>query len=198
MVDEPSKTLSFHGLSRPEKLYDQHSMQIKISCANNLSQRFRAKSFVYVLSENASLGLALNKGSSPQNYPNSLMGAIALIRQTLYDAQWYQQAVESMRQDQRQASFAQNLSLQAWNDAVARQTPIIFETRNFENTLRAIGLSKEFDLPFILQTTGGEFRQLDKIKASGASFIIPLSYPEGYKIEDLADAPVKPRPNSPN
>lgn len=141
-----------------------------------------------ILSENASIGLALNKGSSPQNYPNSLMGAVALIRQTLYDAQWYQQAVESRRQDQRQASFAQNLSLQAWNDAVARQTPIIFETRNFENTLRAIGLSKEFDLPFIFQTNGEEFRQLNKIKASGASFIIPLSYPDGYKIEDLADA----------
>src|SRR3712207_6891509 len=31
------------------------------------------------------------RGTSNQEYPRSLMGAIALIRQTYYDAQWYSQ-----------------------------------------------------------------------------------------------------------
>ncbi len=32
---------------------------------------------------------SFNKGSSTQDYPSSLTGAIALLRQTFYDAQWY-------------------------------------------------------------------------------------------------------------
>jgi hypothetical protein len=32
---------------------------------------------------------SFNKGISTQQYPGSLMGSIALLRQTYYDAQWY-------------------------------------------------------------------------------------------------------------
>ena len=35
--------------------------------------------------------LAYDKGSSPQDYPSSLMGSIALIRQTFADANWYRE-----------------------------------------------------------------------------------------------------------
>ena len=35
---------------------------------------------------------SFDKGTSQQQYPNSLMGSIALIRQTLSDANWYEQA----------------------------------------------------------------------------------------------------------
>ncbi|MCS6820798.1 MAG: amidohydrolase, partial [Microscillaceae bacterium] len=45
-----------------------------------------------VLKGKATTHFSFNKGSSPQDYPSSLMGAIALIRQTYYDADWYAKA----------------------------------------------------------------------------------------------------------
>src|SRR5690606_26228062 len=42
-----------------------------------------------LLIRNAAAHFSFNKGSSTQNYPNSAMGAVALLRQTFYDADWY-------------------------------------------------------------------------------------------------------------
>ena len=41
-----------------------------------------------MLKDNVANHLAFNKGSSSQSYPGSLMGMIALIRQTYYDVDW--------------------------------------------------------------------------------------------------------------
>ena len=42
-----------------------------------------------VLQAKAGTALSFNKGSSKQDYPSSMMGSIALIRQTYYDINWY-------------------------------------------------------------------------------------------------------------
>src|SRR4051794_6606987 len=42
-----------------------------------------------ILKERASANYAFNKGTSTQAYPNSMMGMIALMRQSYLDAQWY-------------------------------------------------------------------------------------------------------------
>ena len=44
-----------------------------------------------ILNDKAAAFYALNKGTSTQDYPSSLTGCIALLRQTHYDAQWYKQ-----------------------------------------------------------------------------------------------------------
>jgi len=41
-----------------------------------------------VIRDRAAASLSFDPGTSTQDYPGSLMGAIALIRQTYYDAQW--------------------------------------------------------------------------------------------------------------
>ena len=43
--------------------------------------------------------LSFSKGSSRQSYPSSQMGAIALIRQFIYDAQWYAGLNETTKQN---------------------------------------------------------------------------------------------------
>ncbi|WP_432490475.1 hypothetical protein, partial [Flavonifractor plautii] len=48
---------------------------------NNLVYRAHGRQFT-----------SFDKGSSEQQYPASLMGSIALIRQTLSDARWYNEA----------------------------------------------------------------------------------------------------------
>ena len=44
---------------------------------------------IIVLKEKASASYSFNRGSSRQNYPTSLMGFIALLRQTYLNAEWY-------------------------------------------------------------------------------------------------------------
>ena len=49
---------------------------------------------------------SFEKGSSTQDYPDSRMGAIALLRQTYYDATWYKQSTKR----------EYNISLEAFNE----------------------------------------------------------------------------------
>ena len=48
-----------------------------------------------ILNGKASAHYSFDKGSSRQNYPSSLMGSIALLKQTYLDAEWYDQLPES-------------------------------------------------------------------------------------------------------
>ncbi|GIV33893.1 MAG: hypothetical protein KatS3mg031_1428 [Chitinophagales bacterium] len=64
----------------------------------------------------ASAHYAFDKGSSLQDYPTSLMGAIALLRQSYLDAQWYAAS---------RGAVPYNISLDAWNRI--QSVPQIFE-----------------------------------------------------------------------
>ena len=66
-----------------------------------------AKENLVILKEKASAHYSFSKGTSSQSYPASLMGVIALLRQSYLDAQWYK-GNPSCR---RSKSF-----LKAWND----------------------------------------------------------------------------------
>jgi hypothetical protein len=59
-----------------------------------------------VLKGQAAALYSFHKGVSTQDYPSSLMGVIALIRQTYYDAIWYKNGGDKKE-------F--NISLDAWN-----------------------------------------------------------------------------------
>jgi hypothetical protein len=59
-----------------------------------------------IVKQKASAHYSLSKGTSTQSYPSSLMGSIALLRQTYLDAQWYKtQPIHE----------GTNLSLEAFN-----------------------------------------------------------------------------------
>src|ERR1700744_1484945 len=76
---------------------------------------------------------SFNKGTSTQDYPSSLMGAIALLRQTYYDAQWYAT---------NKGKIEYNISLEAFN---ALQTlPSVFDVSDKLNALRADKVGDEF------------------------------------------------------
>jgi hypothetical protein len=82
--------------------------------------------------------LSFRKGSSTQDYPGSLMGCIALIRQTYLDGQWY---ANGGHKEER------NLSLEAWNGQ--RNVPVFFETRDRLDVLRADKIGDEFNEQYI-------------------------------------------------
>lgn len=118
---------------------------------------------------------SFNKGTSKNDYPTSLMGSIALLRQTYYDGQWYGKQKEEY-----------NISLDAFNK---QQTlPQIFEVDGWQNILRADKIGKEFGKQYIFKSTGDEYQRIPAIKATGASLIIPLSFTKAFDVEDPAEA----------
>lgn len=118
-------------------------------------------------------------GTSTQDYPNSLMGAIALLRQTYSDAQWYKS---------RPSTEGTNLSLQAWNDN--QSLPQIFDAGDKWNDLRAIKIANEFGVQYIIKGGGNEYQRMNEMKTSKASFILPVNFPLAVDMEDANDARV--------
>ncbi|NJC28358.1 amidohydrolase family protein [Neolewinella antarctica] len=116
--------------------------------------------------------LSFSKGSSKQNYPTSRMGAMALLRQTYLDADWYG----------KQRGEETNLSIQAWTDA--QDLPQIFEVDNWQDALRADLVGDEFSKQYVIKGGGDEFERLPAIKASGATLILPVTFPEAYDVTD--------------
>ncbi|MBS1634808.1 MAG: amidohydrolase family protein [Bacteroidetes bacterium] len=120
---------------------------------------------------------SFNKGTSTQDYPGSLMGAVALLRQTYYDADWY-------KSNQNKTEY--NISLEAFNKL--RELPAIFEGNDKYNDLRGDKVGKEFKVKYIIKGGGNEYQRLADIQATFARLIIPVNYPEAMDVEDPYDA----------
>lgn len=120
---------------------------------------------------------SFNKGTSTQSYPGSLMGSIALLRQTFLDGQWYKS---------KPATEGVNLSLDAWNDNLG--LPKIFDAGEKWNDLRADRIGDEFGYQFIIKGGVNEYQRINEMKVSQAAFILPLNFPQTMDVEDPNDA----------
>ena len=121
--------------------------------------------------------MSFSKGTSTQLYPTSLMGCIALLRQTYLDAQWY--AAGGSKEEK-------NLSLEAWNNL--QSVPQIFDVGDKLEALRAAKIATEFNKKFIIKGRGDDYQRLNEIKATGSPLILPLNFPDAYDVEDPVDA----------
>ena len=130
-----------------------------------------------ILKEKAAALYSFDKGTSTQDYPSSLMGSIALLRQTYYDAQWY--AKDNTKKEI-------NISLDAWNKI--QSLPQIFEVGDKLSALRADKVGDEFKMQYIIKGDGDEYQRIDDIKETHARFIVPLKFPAPYDVEDPYDA----------
>ena len=127
-----------------------------------------------IINERAAAHFSFNKGSSRQQYPSSIMGMAALLRQTYYDAKWYQ---SSANEDQV------NLSLKAFNDV--QGLPQIFEANGGKlRVLLADKIGDEFGVQYIIKGNGDEYQRINEIKGTRASLILPLNFPDAYDVED--------------
>ncbi|WP_130734563.1 amidohydrolase family protein [Flavobacterium sp. J27] len=109
---------------------------------------------------------------SNQSYPSSLMGSMALIRQVYHDAKWYATG----------SSKTKDLSLESFN---ANKNLIqIFDAGDILNKLRVYKIGKEFGVNYIIKGNGDEFEKIEEIKKTGATYIIPLDFPEAYDVSD--------------
>ncbi len=130
-----------------------------------------------IISPNAASALSFRKGSSKQDYPSSLMGSIALIRQSYYDAKW-------LKDNKGKVEF--NQSLQAIND---QQSKIkIFEVTDVHDIFRAQKIADEFNINYIFKGAGNEYQRIAELKKINPIIIIGLNFPKIYDVEDYFDA----------
>ncbi|WP_266366762.1 amidohydrolase family protein [Tellurirhabdus rosea] len=132
-----------------------------------------------VLKNRVSAHYSLSKGSSGQTYPNSLMGSVALLRQTYLDADWHKKSGKTKEA---------NLSLDAFNGL--QTLPSVFETSDRLGVLRADKIGDEFGVQYIIKTGTDTYARLDEVKATGAALIVPLNFPQALDVEDAWDADV--------
>ena len=130
-----------------------------------------------ILKDRASAHYSFSKGSSGQTYPSSMMGSIALLRQTYLDARYYKanEAKESL-----------NLTLQAWNNS--QSLPQIFDATDKWTDLRADRIGDEFGVQYIIKGGGNEYQRIKEIAATKATYIISLNYPQAMDVEDPNEA----------
>lgn len=120
---------------------------------------------------------SFSKGSSTQDYPSSLTGGIALLRQTYYDANWY-------LQNKNKVEY--NISLDAFNKI--KDLPAIFEGNDKFNDLRVAKVGKEFNVKYIVKAGGNEYQRINDIQSTQLKYIVPLNFPIAYDVEDPFDA----------
>ncbi|MCC7050997.1 MAG: amidohydrolase family protein, partial [Bacteroidia bacterium] len=116
--------------------------------------------------------LSFDKGSSRQNYPTSLMGVIALIRQTYLDAAWYP------NQDKEY-----NESLAAINEK--KKLPSVFEVTSVFSALRADRIGDETGINYIIKSNGDDYKRLEEIKKTNCSLVLPVNFPKPPEINDV-------------
>ena len=128
-----------------------------------------------VIQSEAAAFFSFNKGSSPQQYPSSIMGSIALLRQTYCDASWYANL---------KGAGETNLSLRAMNanSGLAQ----IFEANDKWNILRADIIGDEFGVQYLFKTGGNEYQRIEEMKATKGKFIVPVNYPQAFDVSDPA------------
>ena len=130
-----------------------------------------------MLRERKAHHLSFQKGSSAQDYPGSLMGAIALIRQTYLDGRYYESVIRPKEK---------NLSLEYWNQL--QKLPQIFSVEDRLDLYRADGIAREFGQIYLMRSSGQEYQNPEHLKKIQAKLIVPLKFPNLYEVEDPYEA----------
>ena len=121
--------------------------------------------------------MSFQKGNSSQDYPGSLMGSIALLRQAYYDGRQYLTTIKPKET---------NLSIEAWNQLM--NLPTIFSVTDKLDLLRAAAIAKEFNTQYIYKTAGDEYQRIQEIKQLNSPLIVPMVFPELFDVTDPYDA----------
>ena len=115
-------------------------------------------------------------------YPASLMGVIAALRQTFFDAKHYRLDWEHYRkhpQDRPRPTVNSGL---AALQAMEMEHPVLFEPGSALMVEQAAKLARSFDFPFAIVACGEEWRRPEIAKEARATFIVPVNFSEVPKL----------------
>jgi imidazolonepropionase-like amidohydrolase len=127
---------------------------------------------------------------SEAGYPRSLMGSVALFRQTLLDAAWHAQARRAYERRPSQPRPPFDGALEALAATAAGDELIVLESADAVDSLRLAALVAELGLEAWLVGNGEEYRWLEPIAAAGLTHLLPLDLPEKPAVGDEDDLTV--------
>ena len=130
-----------------------------------------------LLKTKAAAVFSFDKGTSTQSYPSSLMGSIALLRQTYLDAKWYKN---------KPVNEGTNLSLEALNNS--QVLPQIFAADDKWNAVRADRIGDEYGVQYIIKGGENGYQRIDEMAKTKASYILNVDFPMAMDVEDPNDA----------
>jgi N-acetylglucosamine-6-phosphate deacetylase len=123
-------------------------------------------------------------------YPGSEMGSIALIRQTLSDADW-----QAGNRDAGAIKDAPNAldHLRKTGEGtnagpVSVASTLVFDCEDELEVLRAAKIAKEFSRSAVIFGSGLEYRRLEAVKETGLPVILPLTYRKAPGVNSIGAA----------
>jgi imidazolonepropionase-like amidohydrolase len=121
-------------------------------------------------------------------YPGSLMGAIATVRQSFFDAQHYAlDHVDWRAHPQGRSRPEFDPSLEALAPAAEGKQRVLIEPGSALMVDRAARVARELKLDFAIVSCGQEWRRPELAKETGATFIVPLNFPTLPKLPSEDD-----------
>lgn len=138
----------------------------------------------HIIKPNAALHVKLlsSRAGGRSNYPNSPMGAVALARQAMHDADWYGKAQQAYRKDNTLPQPATNDALAALNEYRKDKLPVIIDSDDWRAILRADRFADEFKLNAIVRDEGDAYRRADAIAATRRPLIVQLDFPKAPNV----------------
>jgi len=120
-------------------------------------------------------------------FPSSLMGAVALMRQTLDDARWQAQAREAWQNNPAQPRPEWLEGLDDLAPAMAGRTPLVFESQDMLDTLRIMEFIEPGTVDLVVVGHGREYQRLAALSGRPLRHILPLDFPEAPDVKNDAD-----------
>jgi hypothetical protein len=114
---------------------------------------------------------SFRKGTSPLEYPSSLVGSIALLRQSFYDAQWHAEYGKEA-----------NYSLDALT--LQLKKPAFFSLDDKSDVFRVKSFMHEFKRDFAVIGTGQEQFLGTIWDTLKIQLVIPINFPEAFDLKD--------------
>ncbi len=128
--------------------------------------------------------LGVPTGRGRNEYPNSPMGGVAIARQSFLDADWYGRLQTSDKNSQLPFGPQPNDGLSSLYQAIQSRQLFIFDATHELHFIRADNFAREFSLNAAIRGSGQEYQQLDLIRRSNRTVIVPVNFPKPPIVEN--------------
>jgi imidazolonepropionase-like amidohydrolase len=131
------------------------------------------------------MALEPNRGNQ---YPGSLMGTIAVLRQVFLDAKWYRDARAAAARRNNVERVPENLTWAALLPVISGQQPVLMVADDMLEILQAHRIATEAGVAVTLVTSGDEYKRIAQVAAARRDLIVPVNFPDAPDVADDANA----------
>jgi imidazolonepropionase-like amidohydrolase len=121
-------------------------------------------------------------------YPGSLMGAIAVLRQVFLDAKWYRDARAAAAKRATTERVPENLAWAALQPVIGGEQPVVMVADEMLEVLQAAKVAAEAGVTAAIVTGGDEYKRVAEVAATKRPLIVPVNFPDAPDVSDDAAA----------